>query len=179
MGPATVPTRRFPSDEGFAEAEELYARWHRREPTPEEIAEQNDFFRAWIEKVVVSPARRRGRPRKDALAPGGRRYRHTIRTRSGTSEGHPSSRMSVSIARARACHATHQRGERASGCFAARTSFSVRPAFRRLFWSFGRKAMGEYPSLDARVRAQDVIPPAAPRGATEVQADLEAMVVFG
>jgi hypothetical protein len=40
--------------------------WHRRELTPEEIAEQNDFFRAWIEEVVVSPARRRGRPRKDA-----------------------------------------------------------------------------------------------------------------
>jgi hypothetical protein len=49
-----------------AEAEELYARWQRRELSPEEIAEQNDFFRAWIEKVVVSPARRRGRPRKDA-----------------------------------------------------------------------------------------------------------------
>jgi hypothetical protein len=29
--------------------------WHRRELTPEEIAEQNVFFRAWIEKVVVSP----------------------------------------------------------------------------------------------------------------------------
>jgi hypothetical protein len=28
---------------------------------PEEVAESNDFFRAWIEKVVVSPARRRGR----------------------------------------------------------------------------------------------------------------------
>ena len=32
--------------------------------------------------------------------------------------------------------------------------------------------MGEYPSLDARVRGPDVIAPAAPRGATEVQADL-------
>jgi hypothetical protein len=66
MVPAPVPTWRYPSDEDFAEAEELYARWQRRELTPEEIAEQNDFFRAWIEKVVVSPARRRGRPRKDA-----------------------------------------------------------------------------------------------------------------
>jgi len=66
MAPAPVPTRRFPSDKDFAEAEELYARWQRRELTPEEIAEQNDFFRAWIEKVVVSPALRRGRPRKGA-----------------------------------------------------------------------------------------------------------------
>ena len=66
MVPTPVPTWRYPSDEAFAEADELYARWQRRELTPEEIAEQNDFFRAWIEKVVVSPARRRGRPRKDA-----------------------------------------------------------------------------------------------------------------
>jgi DNA invertase Pin-like site-specific DNA recombinase len=66
MVPTPVPTWRYPRDEDFAEAEELYARWQRRELTPEEIAEQNDFFRAWIEKVVVSPARRRGRPRKDA-----------------------------------------------------------------------------------------------------------------
>ena len=49
------PTRRILSDQDFAEAEELYARWHRRELTPEAIAERNDFFRAWIEKVVVSP----------------------------------------------------------------------------------------------------------------------------
>jgi hypothetical protein len=40
--------------------------WQRGELTPEEIAEQNDFFRAWIEKVVIPPARRPGRPRKDA-----------------------------------------------------------------------------------------------------------------
>ncbi len=66
MAPAPVPTTRFPSGEDFAEAEELYARWQHRELTAEEIAEQNDSFRAWIEKVVVSPARRRGRPRKDA-----------------------------------------------------------------------------------------------------------------
>jgi hypothetical protein len=38
--------------------------WQGRELTPEEIPEQYDFFRAWIEKVVVSPARRRGRPRQ-------------------------------------------------------------------------------------------------------------------
>jgi hypothetical protein len=63
MAPAPVPTRRFPSDEDFAQAEELYSRWQRRELAPERIAKQNDFFRAWIEKVVVSPARRRGRPR--------------------------------------------------------------------------------------------------------------------
>jgi hypothetical protein len=42
-----------------------YALWQRRELTPEEIAEQNDFFRAWIEKVVILPARRSARPRKD------------------------------------------------------------------------------------------------------------------
>lgn len=53
--PEPVPTRRILSDQDFAEAEELYARWHRRELTPEAIAERNDFFRAWIEKVVVSP----------------------------------------------------------------------------------------------------------------------------
>jgi len=66
MAPVPVPARRFPTDEDFAEAEDLYARWQRRELTPEEIAEQNHLFRAWIEKVVVLPARRRGRPRKDA-----------------------------------------------------------------------------------------------------------------
>jgi site-specific DNA recombinase len=44
---------------------DYYARWQRRELSPEEIAELNGLFRTWVEKVVVSPARRRGRPRKD------------------------------------------------------------------------------------------------------------------
>jgi hypothetical protein len=46
-------------------ATQVYALWQRGELTPEEVTEQNDFFRAWIEKVVISPTRRRGRPRKD------------------------------------------------------------------------------------------------------------------
>jgi hypothetical protein len=33
----------------------LYARWQRGELTPEEIAEQNDFFRAWMEKCSSRP----------------------------------------------------------------------------------------------------------------------------
>jgi hypothetical protein len=42
----------------------VWALWEHGELTPEEIAEHDDFFRVSIEKVVVSPARQRGRPRK-------------------------------------------------------------------------------------------------------------------
>lgn len=70
MAPALAPGReviRLLYDaSAIAEVEDFLARWQRRELTPDEVAEQNDLFRAWIEKVVVSPALRRGRPRKDA-----------------------------------------------------------------------------------------------------------------
>jgi hypothetical protein len=55
--PAPVPTRRFPTDEDFAEAEELYARLQRRELTPEETAKQNDLSglgsRRWSSRPPV------------------------------------------------------------------------------------------------------------------------------
>jgi DNA invertase Pin-like site-specific DNA recombinase len=65
MAPAPAPTR-ISVDEIPAEAKKFRTRWQRRELSAEEVAELNDFFRGWVEKVVVSPARRRGRPRKDA-----------------------------------------------------------------------------------------------------------------
>jgi DNA invertase Pin-like site-specific DNA recombinase len=40
---------------------EFYRRWQARELTDEEIADVNALFRRWIEKVVVTPALRRGR----------------------------------------------------------------------------------------------------------------------
>jgi site-specific DNA recombinase len=42
----------------------LDERWRRRELDPEEIADLHDFLAEWIDRVVVSPARRRGRPRR-------------------------------------------------------------------------------------------------------------------
>lgn len=46
----------------WQESDEFRRRWRARELAPDEIADLNDLFRRWIDKVVVVPALRRGRP---------------------------------------------------------------------------------------------------------------------
>jgi Recombinase zinc beta ribbon domain len=50
--------------EALARLATLDERWRRRQLDPEEIADLHDFLAEWIDRVVVTPARRRGRPRR-------------------------------------------------------------------------------------------------------------------
>jgi hypothetical protein len=50
-----------PPGDPFVRAADLYDRWKRRALTQEEVADLNDMYQRWIERIVVKPAMRLGR----------------------------------------------------------------------------------------------------------------------